>query len=222
MAGEEAAARKKLTFDALYAIDDTSDDEDLDHGLSASINALKGKTLGDPTVPTPVTRQPSTLSRSLSTPFPPRTTSAQTGRNLITRARDSADVVKETPIPSLQVRHTITGIEALKSTNVPSSISAPLVSTPPVSAVPRATGKRRRDADIKLVSDELQLFRGLHFYFFPNDDINPSRRNRIIKALEYGATWQKNWNNAVTHVVVDSTLNYNYLKLKVKGIPVSV
>lgn len=66
--------------------------------------------------------------------------------------------------------------------------------------------------------------------FFPNDDINPSRRARIIKALEYGATWQKNWNPAITHLVVDSGMKWesvhNHLihkgGLPSKGLPFSV
>lgn len=39
--------------------------------------------------------------------------------------------------------------------------------------------------------------------FFPNDDMNQGRRKRIIKAMEYGATWQKDWNASVTHIIVD-------------------
>lgn len=34
---------------------------------------------------------------------------------------------------------------------------------------------------------------------------------RIIKALEYGATWQRHWNSAVTHVVVDNSMKWEYV-----------
>ncbi|KAI7067936.1 hypothetical protein KC352_g42873, partial [Hortaea werneckii] len=34
---------------------------------------------------------------------------------------------------------------------------------------------------------------------------------RIIKAIEFGATWQKDWNQSVTHVVVDKAIDYNLL-----------
>ena len=39
--------------------------------------------------------------------------------------------------------------------------------------------------------------------------MNPGRRLRIIKALEYGATWQKDWNSSVTHLIVDSSMRWD-------------
>jgi len=46
---------------------------------------------------------------------------------------------------------------------------------------------------------------------------------RITKALEYGATWQKEWNDSVTHAVVDKSMNYDQMLrfLKVKAMSVS-
>ncbi|KAI6816482.1 DNA polymerase beta-like protein [Hortaea werneckii] len=91
----------------------------------------------------------------------------------------------------------------------PSKAMAP---TAPPSAIPRSiVGKRKRDSDIKYVPDAQQIFKGLHFYFFPNDDKNHARAMRIIKAIEFGATWQKDWNQSVTHVVVDKAIDYNLL-----------
>lgn len=34
---------------------------------------------------------------------------------------------------------------------------------------------------------------------------------RITKALEYGATWQKEWNAAVTHIITDVTMSWNQI-----------
>ncbi|KAI7554311.1 hypothetical protein D0864_07249 [Hortaea werneckii] len=91
----------------------------------------------------------------------------------------------------------------------PSKAMAP---TAPPSAIPRSiVGKRKRDSDIKYVPDAQQIFKGLHFYFFPNDDKNHARAMRIIKAIEFGATWQKDWNQSVTHVLVDKAIDYNLL-----------
>lgn len=222
MAGEEAAARKKRAFDELYALDESTDEElTIDDGLVSSVNILKGKTIGDPTVPTPARAAKSTsLSRSLSTPFPPKTTAQ--GRSALSTARslNSDDIVKDTPVPALKKHHTTTGIELLEQAAKHSSTAVPSSTAPPSSAIPRATGKKKRDADIKLVSEQLQVFRNLHFYFFKDDDINPSRRNRIIKALEYGATWQKEWNPSVTHIILDNNLTFDHLQTKVKDIPV--
>ncbi|KAI7287452.1 DNA polymerase beta-like protein [Hortaea werneckii] len=84
--------------------------------------------------------------------------------------------------------------------------------TAPPSAIPRSIiGKRKRESDIKYVPDAQQIFKGLHFYFFPNDDKNHARAMRIIKAIEFGASWQKDWNQSVTHVVVDKAIDYNLL-----------
>lgn len=99
---------------------------------------------------------------------------------------------------------------------------------PPSSAIPRAPGKRKRDADIRLVPEDQRVFSGCHFCktvrsrskvdfsdhdtdFFPNDDVHAGRRLRIAKAMQYGATWQKDWNTSVTHVVVDVTMTWNHV-----------
>ncbi|KAL9025376.1 MAG: hypothetical protein Q9196_005788 [Gyalolechia fulgens] len=42
--------------------------------------------------------------------------------------------------------------------------------------------------------------------FIPNDDVAPARKFRIRKALERGATWIKQWDDDVTHVIVDKHL----------------
>lgn len=227
MAGEDATSRKKRTFDELYALDESGDEgkPSVDEGLVSSLNALKGKIIGDPTVPTPSNKGKSTsLARSLSIPFPQKNINQGRSAPL---SFHSDDVVKDTPLPPLKRHHSITGLQLLEQaaapspTAPPSSIVPPSSTAPPSSSIPRANGRKKRDADIKLVPEQLQIFRNLHFYFFNNDDINPGRRKRIIKALEYGATWQKDWNSSVTHIVLDSNLIFDHVKTKVKDIPVS-
>ena len=43
----------------------------------------------------------------------------------------------------------------------------------------------------------------------PNNDIAKPRRLRIEKAVQYGATWLREWQDTVTHVVVDKELNFD-------------
>ena len=115
------------------------------------------------------------------------------------RPTQSAD---EKPMPpsraSFSTRQTFSG-----------SPSKPMAKELP--AVPKATGKRKRSTEIKQMPEKQQVFKGLVFYFFPNNDTNPARKMRITKALEFGATWQKDFNESVTHVIVDKSLDYNQL-----------
>ncbi|KAL8815484.1 MAG: hypothetical protein Q9223_005376 [Gallowayella weberi] len=83
------------------------------------------------------------------------------------------------------------------------------------------TKKRKRDQSLELLPEAQQIFRGLRFYFLPNDDVAPARRLRISKVLERGATWRKQFDDEVTHVILDRGLAYNDLLkyLKRSSIP---
>ncbi|KAJ5741729.1 DNA polymerase family X [Penicillium manginii] len=80
-----------------------------------------------------------------------------------------------------------------------------------------STTKRKADA-LKSIPEERQLFKGLVFFFIPNDDIAPARRLRIQRAREYGAQWTRQWGTHITHVVAEKRLTYqnliDYLKLE--------
>ncbi|KAH7329086.1 hypothetical protein B0I35DRAFT_419275 [Stachybotrys elegans] len=67
--------------------------------------------------------------------------------------------------------------------------------------------KRKRESDLKMRPQQEQIFRGLSFFYIPNDDIAPARRLRITKAREYGATWTTIASTA-THVIVEKSINY--------------
>ncbi len=70
--------------------------------------------------------------------------------------------------------------------------------------------KRKRQSVSKsapTVPESAQIFRGLSFYYIPNNDIAPARKLRIGRAQEYGAQWVRNLADA-THVVVDKHLEY--------------
>ncbi|KAL7786182.1 hypothetical protein V8C37DRAFT_299365 [Trichoderma ceciliae] len=68
-------------------------------------------------------------------------------------------------------------------------------------------GKRGRVSGPKSRPDVEQIFRGLSFFYIPDNDIAPVRRLRINRAKESGATWTRDL-MAATHVVVEKKLEY--------------
>jgi DNA polymerase IV len=89
---------------------------------------------------------------------------------------------------------------------------------------PKSLGKRKRgqEDDIKLAPPNRRIFEDLIFYFFPNSDISPARNAKIRKAIEYGASWSRDWNQSVTHAVFDRDMPFDALLkfLKLESIPV--
>ncbi|KAK9439085.1 DNA-directed DNA polymerase X [Metarhizium brunneum] len=75
--------------------------------------------------------------------------------------------------------------------------------------------KRKRDS-INLRPEREQIFKGLSFYYIPNNDIAPLRRLRINKAREYGALWTPDVESA-THVIVDKGIQYEDVERIVSG-----
>ncbi|RYO82338.1 hypothetical protein DL763_008278 [Monosporascus cannonballus] len=73
------------------------------------------------------------------------------------------------------------------------------------------TAKRKKQARLKLLPENQQIFRGLRFYYIPNDDANGVRAAQITKARERGATWVRTLKEA-THVIVDEGLTYQDVK----------
>ena len=81
--------------------------------------------------------------------------------------------------------------------------------------------KRKRGQSFDALPDSQQIFKGLSFFFFPNNDVAPARAFRIRKALEWGALWIKTWKEGITHVVVDKNLSIKDLLtfLKIQSLP---
>ncbi|KAF2968152.1 hypothetical protein GQX73_g5427 [Xylaria multiplex] len=71
--------------------------------------------------------------------------------------------------------------------------------------------KRKRTKPLEMAPESEQIFKQFHFFYIPNDDLNPARRMRITKAQEHGATWTRNSAEA-THVIVDKGLSYDDIK----------
>ncbi|KAK4862290.1 hypothetical protein LT330_003428 [Penicillium expansum] len=84
--------------------------------------------------------------------------------------------------------------------------------------------KKRKTNSAKIIPDDQQIFKGLIFFFFPNNDISPFRRLRIQRAQDYGARWSRNWATDITHVIMDKGLLSSDLLgyLKLEFLPTSV
>ncbi|PNH42814.1 hypothetical protein VD0004_g4557 [Verticillium dahliae] len=128
-------------------------------------------------------------------------------------AKASPSVVEETPIPD-STRAPFQPIHLLRTTSTPNPPMRQLHPPPHRDESPslNATGKKRkRDAPVKLVPAQQQIFRDQHFFFIPNDDIAPARRIRIRKAQEYGASWTRSLERA-SHVIVDKGLSWKNIE----------
>ncbi|KAI0199141.1 hypothetical protein F4808DRAFT_433485 [Astrocystis sublimbata] len=73
------------------------------------------------------------------------------------------------------------------------------------------TRKRKLDPPLQLLPESQRIFKGLCFFYIPNDDLNPARKLRITKARERGATWVREPSTA-THIIVDKGLDYHQIK----------
>ncbi|KAI7974816.1 hypothetical protein EIK77_004908 [Talaromyces pinophilus] len=71
--------------------------------------------------------------------------------------------------------------------------------------------KKRRTQSVQIIPESDQIFKGLKFFFVPNNDISPARRLRIQRSQEYGALWAQEWSADITHVIVDKGLDYKEL-----------
>ncbi|KAK4235514.1 hypothetical protein C8A03DRAFT_46362 [Achaetomium macrosporum] len=110
--------------------------------------------------------------------------------------------VEETPVPDTARQLPAT---LRRSTTLPTPASSSAVEQSP--SVSSGLRKRKRQSLPKPVPEAAQIFRGLSFYYIPNNDIAPARKLRINKAQEYGARWVRNLVDA-SHVVVDKNLTY--------------
>ncbi|KAI2629695.1 hypothetical protein GGR54DRAFT_275181 [Hypoxylon sp. NC1633] len=79
-------------------------------------------------------------------------------------------------------------------------------------------GKRKKEAQVKMVPEAQQIFKGLLFHYIPDNDIDPARRFRITRARAHGATWCRELARA-THIIVDKKLTYADIERFLQGDP---
>ena len=190
---KEARLRKKHELYAGLGSSTDSDDEAPDPGRQSSIQAMKKGATSKQDPAKARLQHGNGLTRSAS------------DSQLIERRKDEA--VQSRPSSSPNAKAVAPPVTARQTFSA--NPSKPMDAK--VSAPPKATGKRKRTNEIKLVPDDQQIFKGLQFYFCPNNDTNPARKMRITKALEFGATWQKDFSETVTHVIVDKSLDFTKL-----------
>ncbi|RFU79226.1 dna polymerase iv, partial [Trichoderma arundinaceum] len=134
-----------------------------------------------------------------------------------------ADVVHETPLGGTEkARRLKDGEEFVADTPMPLSKSSSLKrslesasegSSPSVNTkggmATRGNdrSKRGRISGPKARPEVEQIFKGLSFFYIPDNDIAPARRLRINRAKEFGATWARDLATA-THIIVEKKLDY--------------
>ena len=213
---EETSHKKETFFTELYRLDESDGEQEMSR---AALILGQGKTVHereDPSTPLPKRRLIHS-SRAIQ-PF---------GRTIATSpisrlADETVDVVNDTPLPSAITRR---ATPAREETNcIMSSVTAPVAKSYPPRKGPKGRGKRKREQSLELMPESQRIFKGLSFYFFPNNDISPARRARIRKAMEWGAIWVKDWKDGITHVITDDNLCYNDLLsfLKIYALPSDV
>ncbi|OKL60131.1 hypothetical protein UA08_04482 [Talaromyces atroroseus] len=101
--------------------------------------------------------------------------------------------------------HSSTGVNNLLEKHNESTTKRPAEAAP--SGRPKAC-KKRRAMSLQSVPESNQIFKGLTFFFIPNNSIAPDRKLRIQRSQEYGASWAQAWSANITHVIVDRGLDY--------------
>ncbi|KAI1736924.1 hypothetical protein F4680DRAFT_243926 [Xylaria scruposa] len=85
--------------------------------------------------------------------------------------------------------------------------------------------KRKRDPPLKMAPESKQIFKGLRFYYIPDNDISLARKTKITRAREHGATWVRD-PHAATHIIVDKGVALGavikFLKLELFMSPVII
>ncbi|KAI0392395.1 hypothetical protein F5Y17DRAFT_436543 [Xylariaceae sp. FL0594] len=116
------------------------------------------------------------------------------------RKADDAPSLSDTVIP-----------ETLPHPKRRPSVTRVLRSQSNIESSPSAPRKRKEAPPLRMAAESEQIFKGLKFFYIPNDDVNPARRLRIAKAREYGAAWTQDLAEA-THVIVDKGLGYDDIR----------
>ncbi|GAB1310874.1 BRCT domain-containing protein [Madurella fahalii] len=206
---------KVAFFNALDALDNDEDeeldDEEREHRdkCRAFFNSEKRSSIVEE-------RAPSQLRRTTSMPAPDAVTpgscviATPAATLAVRRDEPVADatslVIEETPVPET-VRPLLSTLR--RSTTLPLPPTSSAVDQSPSAS--SALRKRKRQSSTKTMPQAPQIFRGLSFYYIPNNDVAPARKLRIAKAQEFGAQWVRSLDYA-SHVIVDQNLTYNDIK----------
>ncbi|EFY90965.1 hypothetical protein J3458_003192 [Metarhizium acridum] len=215
MALEQPSLDKKIAyFDRLKAFQEAADDFD---AVEAQDRLVRARFFHTRTIlPRPQVNEGSAAGNNKS----PR---KQLGKV------ERPELSKETTIkatPQNFIRNRLTSLLDQDGTIIPDSAGlkkdsgTSLARSETIDSPSMALKKRKRDS-INLRPEQEQIFKGLLFYYIPNNDIAPVRRLRINKAREYGALWTPDVESA-THVIVDKGIQYEDVEKVVSGQKVKV
>ncbi|KAL1966481.1 hypothetical protein VTN77DRAFT_4403 [Rasamsonia byssochlamydoides] len=185
------ARNKAVFFNELDKLDNLSDGEDVADNFSQVMKTVRERR----------SSAVSTTRASASTLVTPgrvsRIESASPRPSLANIGTNETRLVKETPCEKLsdKQKDNLEMKRSWQSSNLGGDKE-------------RLTSKKRRASSFKTVPELQKIFKGLKFFFVPNDDVAPARRMRIQKTQEYGAIWARNWTTDITHVIVDKDIHF--------------
>jgi len=200
---EERLKQKIKFYQELASLDDSDDGQD--EGLRESLETLRHRRNRPVALNKAVTTEDSRSARNADV----RKSGSKSPRSLSRSVSDVGPITSRKSRVQEQV-----GVAQRSTFDSPAVLSARRTVSavpPPISSMPQATGKRKRESVVAMMPPEQRIFAGLHFYFFPNNEKHPARLMRITKAIGFGATWQRVWNDHVTHVILDKTMDYAML-----------
>ncbi|KAK4165731.1 hypothetical protein QBC43DRAFT_315065 [Cladorrhinum sp. PSN259] len=125
-------------------------------------------------------------------------------------AGDSDSVIEETPIPETTRPRTPATLKRSSTMPLP-NLSSNIGAKNSPSATTAVRKRKRQPKTSKVVLESAQIFKGLSFYYIPNNDVARTRKLRITRAQEYGAQWVRELSVA-SHVIVDKNLAYADIK----------
>jgi DNA polymerase lambda/DNA polymerase IV len=148
------------------------------------------------------------------TPRPKVIKSTPLLRKAVTAAQDSVNLraeqgvgtsfVEDTPVPNVMRAKNPPPLQ--RGSTYPGQPSARGEQSPSASSTMKKR-KRTSSSSTKVVPEAEQIFRGMAFYYIPDNDVAPIRKIRIGRAQGYGGQWIRTLHGA-THVVVDKNLTY--------------
>ncbi|KAI9738919.1 MAG: hypothetical protein M1818_005232 [Claussenomyces sp. TS43310] len=134
-----------------------------------------------------------------------------------TPGKSTLSIVAETPLAQRILQHR----RGPQRRTLSDPVSSTTLAAQPRFKAESLLGKRKRkESTIKLVPEARQIFKGLKFFYIPNDDVNPVRRVRITKAREYGVDWTRDWHEA-THIIAGKKLKFQDITgfLRISSVP---
>ena len=204
---------KKAFFEGLYALDDSTDEVEDSSGIDEILRQSK---------PSTSTRQHNVSKRVRREVPCPQDFKHSLARTASAPLQPSTSFPRSTSSGKRRPTSLLHGpAKAINIEQIVANTDRKELASNTMHKTSRPSSKRKRGQSFQLLPESQQIFKGLSFYFFPNNDVARPRSLRIRKAMEYGALWIKEWKDIITHVIVDDALSYKDLLswLKIDSLP---